>query len=109
MTEERKRIIELLEEVIDLKKQLLGTGKLRAKLASAHAVGVGLIADNERLRAALATLRSGVDRIAQGKQDEVRNDLTAGYADGCTAISYYIEEIVTTALATPARAESEGK
>ena len=84
MTEERKRIIELLDEVIDLKKQLLATVKLRAELAAANeranrveiaeakivglgslmplvvaelaaanAVGVVLIADNERLRAAL--------------------------------------------------------
>jgi len=36
MTEERKRIIELLDEVINLKKELLGTGKLRAELAAAN-------------------------------------------------------------------------
>jgi len=52
-------------------------------------------------RAALAKIGSEVDRIAHGKQDEVCDDFTAGYADGCTAISYHIEEIVTIALAQP--------
>jgi len=52
-------------------------------------------------RAALAKIGSEVDRIAHGKQDEVCDDFTAGYADGCTAISYHIEEIATIALAQP--------
>jgi len=80
---------------------LLGMRCPAPKHATANAVSCDLIADNERLRAALAKIRSEVDRIAHGKQDEVCDDFTAGYADGCTAISYHIEEIVTIALAQP--------
>ena len=36
MTDERNRIIELLDEVIELKKELLGTVQLRAELAAAN-------------------------------------------------------------------------
>ena len=46
MTEERKRIIELLEEVIDLKKELLGTGKLRAELAAVAWIAGAMTARN---------------------------------------------------------------
>jgi len=72
--------------------------------AVANAVSGDLIADNDRLRAALATLKYEVETISNGRQEEVRSDFTSGEANGWTMAACHIGEIVTIALAPPAPA-----
>lgn len=59
-----------------------------------------VLAEAGRLREALQTIDRELSDIAQGKQEEIRNDLTAGECHGWTAAYDHVGPIVLAALSS---------
>ncbi len=83
-------------------KALREVERARDELAEAKAERDGLAAHVERLREALATIESEVSTISEGKQEEVRNDVSSGEALGWLAAHDHIGPIIFAALTAPA-------